>query len=612
MSKIKPSEDIFSIVRKNKNGAKYAWLSFLCKPLEQMLSLRRCSQIYATLPSEKDPVLFIKRVLNALSVRPSLSPNAHANIPEKNPAVVIANHPFGAIEGIVLADLMLSVRRDVKILANSILHRIPQLQQMLIPVDPFNTRKAVRANIGPIRNAIEWVKDGGMLIIFPAGEVAHIKLSSREISDPPWNTGVGRIIHKTNAPVLPVFFKGSNSPLFQALGIIHPRLRTTLLPRELMNKQHKAVELKIGKPIPYRWLKNYETDTELLDYLRWRTYLLGYAFKKDSIRDKLFSAISVKRLQPIAKAQNPDRCAGEIDKLPKKQMLMESGNFTVWQAKSDQIPYLLLEIGRLREISFRMASEGTGKSLDLDPFDTHYFHIFVWNRIKKQVVGAYRLAQTDVILQRYGQNGLYTTTLFKSSSQFYNKIGPALELGRSFVNPDYQKSYSSLLLLWKGIGRFIVDNPRYKILFGPVSISRDFTDLSRHLIATTLLKHSQAKDLALLVRPRKPLRSRPIAIRGCSQQQRKKYCKDIKEVFSIIADIELDNKDIPVLLRHYLNLGGQLLCFGEDKSFSRVMDGLIIVDLLQTDEKTLRRYMGRKGVETFLHYHQYALATKAG
>ena len=610
MQKNEPNDDIFSILNKKENSSTQRLLSLFCTTLEQVLSLRRCSKIYAELPSKKDPAKFFRKFLKAVDIASSLPAEDRANIPVKNAAIVIANHPFGAIEGILLADLMLKKRRDVKILANSILHRIPQLQEMLISVDPFDTKKAVRANIGPVRAAIQWVENGGMLIVFPAGEVAHIKLSSRSISDPPWNTGVGRIIHKTSAPVLPVFFKGSNGPLFQALGMIHPRLRTALLPRELMNKRHKIIDLRIGKLIPYRWLKDYETDSELLDYLRWRTYLLGYSFKKRSIRRKLFSTASGRRVEPIVKAQSPERCAAEIGKLPEKQMLAESGDYTVWIATAQQIPYLLLEIGRLREISFRLASEGTGKPLDLDYFDAHYSHIFLWNRSKREITGAYRLAQTDKILRHYGESGLYTATLFKSNGEFYNKIGPALEMGRSFVHPDYQKSYSSLLMLWKGIGRFIVDNPQYKILFGPVSISRDYSDLSRHLIATTLLTHSQAKDLALLVRPRKPMRLKPIPIRGCDHRQTEKYAKDIKEVFSIIADIELGNKEVPVLLRHYLNLGGQLLSFGEDKSFSNVMDGLVFVDLLKTDRRTLRRYMGNTSVEMFLRYHQYTEATK--
>ena len=612
MYKNVPDEDLFSIVKKNKNGEKRLLLSLLCILFENVLSLRRCRKIYAELPSDTDPAEFFRKFLEAMDIASSLPMEDRTNIPSKNAAIVIANHPFGAIEGILLADLMLTKRRDVKILANSILHRIPQLQKILIPVDPFDSKKAVRNNIGSIRAAIQWVKDGGMLIVFPSGEVSHVKLSSGSISDPPWDIGIGRIIHKTRAPVLPVFFRGSNGPLFQALGILHPRLRTALLPRELINKRHKIIDLRIGKLIPYRWLIHYKSDTELLDYLRWRTYLLGYSFKKGSIRRKFFSIASEKRIEPIVKAQKPERCAEEIDRLPKKQMLIKSGDYAVWMAKAHQIPYLLLEIGRLREISFRLASEGTGKPLDLDYFDAHYTHIFLWDLSKRDIVGAYRLAQTDKILRQYGQSGLYTNTLFNSNGEFYNKIGPALEMGRSFVHPDYQKSYSPLLMLWKGIGRFIVENPQYRILFGPVSISRDYTDLSRQLIATTLLKHSQAKDLALLIRPRKPLRLKPITIRGCNHRQFGKYGKDIKEVFSIIADIELDNKDVPVLLRHYLNLGGQLLSFGEDKRFGNVMDGLVIVDLLQTEEKTLRRYLGTNGAEIFLRYHRYAEETKAG
>jgi putative hemolysin len=419
MHKNNLNPNIFSIVKKNETSEKHTLLSFLSKPLEQVLSLHRCSKIYASLPSEKDPALFLKTVIKALNVSPCLSPEDRANIPGKNPAIIIANHPFGAVEGILLADLMLSVRKDVKILANSTLHRIPQLRNILIPVDPFDTRKAVRANIGPIRKAIQWVQKGGMLIVFPAGEVAHLKLSCREISDPAWNTGVGRIIHKTNAAVLPVFFKGSNSLLFQVVGMIHPRLRTALLPRELLNKQHKIIRLKIGRAIPYRWLKNYETDTELLDYLRWRTYLLGYTFRKNPIPRKPFSRAIPKYMEPVARPQNPDRCAGEIHKLPKGQLLLQNGDYTVWKAKAHQLPHVLLEIGRLREISFRLASEGTGRSSDMDWFDTHYLHIFIWHEIKKQVVGAYRLGQTDKILRQYGRRGLYTTTLFKSSREFF-------------------------------------------------------------------------------------------------------------------------------------------------------------------------------------------------
>ena len=273
-------------------------------------------------------------------------------------------------------------------------------------------------------------------------------------------------------------------------------------------------------------------------------------------------------------------------------------------ARAGQIPNTLIEIGRLRELNFRAASEGTGQALDLDSFDKLYIHIFVWNTQQHEIVGGLpnRIVPDD-LLEKYGKNGLYTATLFHSSKKFYETLGPSLELGRSFVRLEYQKSYAPLLLLWKGIGSFISRHPRYRMLFGPVSISKDYSKLSRKLIATTLLKHNQAKDVAAMIRPKTPPRFRPTRIPGFNFDQGQRFLHDIEEICSVIADIELEAKTIPVLLRHYINLGGQLLAFNVDKTFSNCMDGLILVDLLKTESKTLERYLGKDGVNTFYAYH---------
>jgi putative hemolysin len=242
--------------------------------------------------------------------------------------------------------------------------------------------------------------------------------------------------------------------------------------------------------------------------------------------------------------------------------------------------------------------------MDLDRFDAHYLHLFIWNAEASEIVGAYRVGATDRILERHGRQGLYSSTLFDSRMEFFHRLGPALELGRSFVRPEYQRSFSPLLLLWKGIGAFIARYPRYRMLFGPVSISRDYSDLSRRLIATTLLQHSQAKDLALMVKPKHPANLRPVRIQGCGLSQRQVRFQDFKEMCSVIADVEFKQRDVPVLLRHYLNLGGQILAFNIDRNFGRVMDGLIVVDLAQTDRKTLQRYLGAEGAAAFLSYQK--------
>ncbi|HSO62479.1 MAG TPA: lysophospholipid acyltransferase family protein [Desulfobacterales bacterium] len=597
-------DKIFSIVPKTTGKESNEVLSIIAGPLEHLLGLRQCTAIYEQVKSQCDSHLFMRAVLRRLDVRPVVKTEDLENIPKKGPVVVVGNHPFGGIEGIILADTLLSCRPDVKIMANSLLNRIPQLRDLTIPVDPFSRSGSVRGNIGPMRDALRWLKNGGMLLVFPAGEVSHLRLESLEVADPVWSPTIGRIIRHARIPILPVFFGGHNGPWFQAAGLIHPRLRTALLARQLISMRGKTVSFDIGRLIPFRWLERYAGDAELMAYLRWRTYLLGHAARRKDRPIKAPIIAGFQKPQPLARAQDPALCRREIERLPVGQRLAQSGAQSVWQATAEQIPHLLLEIGRLRELSFRAASEGSGKSMDLDRFDAHYLHLFIWNAEAAEIVGAYRVGATDRVLERHGRQGLYSSTLFDSRMELFRRLGPALELGRSFVRPEYQRSYSPLLLLWKGIGGFIARHPRYRMLFGPVSISRDYSDLSRRLIATTLLQHSQAKDLALMVKPRNPANLKPVRIRGCGHPPSQICFQDFKEVCSVIADVEFKHRDVPVLLRHYLNLGGQILAFNIDRTFGNAMDGLIVVDLTQTDRKTLQRYLGAEGAAAFLAYHE--------
>ena len=597
-------DGIFSIVPNVAQKERREILSIMAGPIEHLLGLKQCQALYEKIRFQSDSHLFMREVLRRMHVKPLVKPEDLESIPRKGAAVVVGNHPFGGIEGIIMADVLLSRRPDVKIMANGLLNRIPQLRDLTIPVDPFSRSGSVRVNIGPMRDALRWLKNGGMLLVFPAGEVSHVRLPRLEVADPAWNPTIGRIIRHAGAPVLPVFFRGHNGAWFQAAGLIHPRLRTALLARQLMGMRGRSVPVDIGRLIPFRWLQRYASDAELVAYLRWRTYLLGHPARKENRRFTASAVAALQKPRPLAAPQSPEACRREIERLPAEQHLAQSGAQSVWQATADQIPHVLREIGRLRELSFRAANEGTGKAIDLDRFDDHYLHLFIWNAEAAEIVGAYRVGATDRILERHGRQGLYSSTLFDSHMAFFRRLGPALELGRSFVRPEYQRSYSPLLLLWKGIGSFIAREPRYRTLFGPVSISRDYSDLSRCLIATTLLAHSQAKDLALMVKPKHPANLRPVRVQGCDFSQRQVSFQDFKEMCSVIADVEFKQRDVPVLLRHYLNLGGQILAFNIDRNFGRVMDGLIVVDLTQTDPKTLQRYLGPEGAAAFLSYHR--------
>jgi putative hemolysin len=306
--------------------------------------------------------------------------------------------------------------------------------------------------------------------------------------------------------------------------------------------------------------------------------------------------------EPIAGTMPAADVAAEIATLPAGCLLGRSGDLEVYLSRAIHIPNVLHELGRLREITFRAAGEGTGKRLDIDEFDPYYLHLFVWNARSQELVGAYRLAPTDVVRKRYGIRGLYTATLFRFGDPFLDRLGPALELGRSFIRKEYQRGFAPLLLLWKGIGAFVARNPRYKILFGPVSISNRHQAVSRELMISFLEKYALLRDWTGLVRNRHALRER--FLKGANRPALPNSGFDIDDLSEVVSDIEQKQTGVPILLRQYLKLGGKLLGFNVDPKFADTLDGLILVDLTKTDSKLLERYLGKNEARSFLEFQK--------
>ncbi|MBD3169579.1 MAG: GNAT family N-acetyltransferase [candidate division Zixibacteria bacterium] len=581
-----------------------AFFGIVRRPLQKVLRLSTLDKKYQLISGTFEQKLFIEQALNMLNVCLDVSEDDMKRIPAEGPVIVVANHPFGAIEGLLLASLLTSVRSDVKILANYLLARIPQIAPLIIQVDPFGSKKASLRNRSPLKQALGWVKQGSVLGIFPAGEVSHLKLKNREIADPSWSVTLGKLVRRTQAPVLPVFFDGRNSALFQIMGMIHKRLRTAMLPHELLNKSNKRILASIGNPIPFSRMNKIESDAELTEYIRLRTYLLAKRRRSSGVIVNGFneSIPSITMEEPIANPIDQSALIREVEGLPEPAVLTRNGDYIVYHSRTDAIPLTMHEIGRLREVTFRGAGEGTGKSLDVDHFDDYYIQLFVWNSKKKEVVGAYRLGLVDEIIERYGLKGLYTRTLFKYKHKLIHQINPAIELGRSFVRPEYQKEYTPLHLLWKGLGQFVANNPEYRMMFGPVSINNSYQTASRQLMVRFLKENNFANDLAKLVKPRSPLKSQKP--RRWHEQATGKLVTDIDEVSALIAEIETNGQGIPILLRHYLRLGGKLLGFNIDPEFSDVLDGLILVDLTQTPVRILEKYLGKTRTAEFLDYHK--------
>jgi len=565
--------------------------------VERALRFPAMNAIYEEIQSWKDDDRhFSEKTLTALGIEVDTVPEQLERIPKEGPVVVVANHPFGGIEGLILCSMLRKIRPDAKLLANNLLSMIPDLRDSFFFVDAFEGKGAVGRNIGPTRNAMKWVRNGHLLGAFPAGEVSHLKLRKRAVVDPPWNPMTAKIIQRTGATVVPIFFDGQNSRLFHVAGLIHPRLRTVMLPTEMLRKRNAPVTVRIGAPISSDRLSRFDDPNNLNDYLRVRTYLLKP--QKDKAHDHEPTPEAVEVVAPTPKQTLID----EITDLPEDQHLLTQGEFDVFYMRKPQAPGLMRELGRLRELTFRDVGEGTGLETDIDRFDDYYLQLVVWNTEKHEVVGGYRLGPTDEILPQFGKDGLYTNTLFKFRKNLLQQIDPALELGRSWVALDYQRSYAPLMLLWKGIGAYLCKNPRYRRLFGPVSISAEYSSMSKHLLTAFLTLHKFLPDLAKLISPRNPMKRKEV--RQFDRRAFSTVAGSMEECNELIKELEADGKPIPILLKQYLKLNGQLMGFNVDPDFGNVLDGLILIDVPSIDERVMKKYLGAETGEAYLQYHQ--------
>jgi putative hemolysin len=542
---------------------------------------------------------FARRLLDALDIDFAVETEDLERIPAAGPLIAVANHPFGFVEGLVLTALLYRVRPDSKIVANSLLAGIRELCDQLILVNAFETSASRSENLAPLRRVYSWLSAGGALVIFPGGEVASLNWAEPSISDSPWKTTAARLALRTRCPVVPVFFPGTNSVPFHLAGTLHPMFRTLSLPREFDRLCGTTVHVRIGHPISPATLAGYADGQSATDYLRSRTFFLA-----NRSEPSLPTSQPHRQTRTVAPPGQERLLSEEVDTLPASCEVCSNRDFAVYLAPASAIPRVLHEIGRCREIAFRVVGEGTGQASDLDRFDRYYQHLFLWCKATSDVAGAYRLAFTTDVLSRYGSHGLYTNKLFRFHPRFFDRIGPAVELGRSFVMPAYQKNYASLLLLWKGIIRTVQRRPEAPVLFGAVSISNQYRPASRSLMVNYLAARA-SHDLAYLVQPRR--RFRHPSMKDGGIRRFASLAADIEHISLSIADIEHDRKGVPVLLRQYLKAGGRLLGFNLDPCFTDVLDALLIADLRTAPFALLERCMGRQEALQFAASHELSV-----
>jgi putative hemolysin len=553
--------------------------------LMEVMKINQVNDLFAQAQPKQGPE-FVDAILKGCGVEIEFDERELKNIPKEGSFIAIANHPYGGIEGMVLLKILCMARPDSKIMANFLLKKIPNLSDYFVAVNPFENIEH-SSSISGLKTTMELLAGGTPIGIFPAGEVSTFKVDKQEITDRMWHPVVGKLIAKSKVPVVPIYFHGNNGVLFNLLSRIHPALRTAKLPSELFKKQGHTIKLRIGKPIQVEDIPDYYNATKLLNFLRAKTYALGAGLDEDK---KIFSPRNLFKIKKLPALIAPETPAAvlekEVEPLREQYKVWTEKNYEVFIAPTASIPNIIREIGRLRELTFREIGEGTNKSTDLDEYDIYYHHLFIWDTDAKLIVGAYRIGLGDEIFYSLGKKGFYVAELFKIKEQFTPVLKKSLELGRSFIRKEYQQKPLPLFLLWKGILKYLIDNPRYRYLIGPVSISNTFSNFSKSLIVDYINRNHFDHEMAQFVRPRKKFK---VDFSSIDTDILMAGEDSFKGLDNLISEVETRTMKVPVLLRQYIALNAKIICFNIDPKFADCLDGFLVLDLQKVPQDILEK-----------------------
>ena len=534
---------------------------------------------------------FLDKILDEFQIKFEIPEEDLKRLPKEGAYITVSNHPLGGIDGILLLKLMLHQRSDFKIVANFLLHRIEPMKPYIMPVNPFDERKDVKSSLIGFKNSILHLRQGSPLGLFPAGEVSTYR-DGKLVVDKPWEASAMKLVKKAEVPVVPIYFHAKNSRLFYKLSKISDTFRTAKLPSEVLSQKRRVIKVRIGNPISVADQKEYTSLEDFSEFLRRKTYMLSNAFEnKSKILDNIQSTLKTPKIpKRIVTPVDQAVMMSEVDALRKDDSrLLQSKNYEVFLAQASQIPNILREIGRLREITFREVGEGTNEAIDLDAFDNYYHHMFLWDNERNILAGAYRMGLGSEIFERHGIDGFYLQDLFRFEPELHKMMSQSIEMGRAFIIKEYQQKPMPLFLLWKGIVHITLRFPEHKFLIGGVSISNQFSNFSKSLMIEFMKSHYYDPYLAQYVHPKKEFK---VKLKDADKDFVFDETEaDLNKFDKIIDEIEPGALRLPVLLKKYIKQNARLIAFNVDPLFNNAVDGLMYIKIADLPESTVRPVM---------------------
>jgi len=517
---------------------------------------------------------FVDAVLDYFDFDYTVSSSDLQNIPTSGKVVIVANHPLGGLDALCLLRLISQIRQDVKIIANDFLTGFDALNSLLIPIDNYKNRQSKN----DIKKIYQALNNEEAVIIFPAGEVS--RASTKGIKDPSWNKGFLNFAQNTNAPILPIFLDAKNSKTFYTISLLNKTFSTLLLSHEIFKKKSKRINIKIGQIIPNENIVPKGIDKKFLVNL-YRKHL--YSLKKG--KKSFFQTQSA-----IAHPVNRIDLINELRKSKLIGQTIDGKKIYLYDYTEDSI--VLKELGRLREISFRKVGEGVNKKRDTDKYDIYYQHIILWDENELEIVGSYRIGNSNFIFKEIGVKGFYSNTLFKYEEEFSPYLRNSIELGRSFVQPKYWGT-RALDYLWFGIGAYLKNNPNIEYMFGPVSLSASFPTIAKDMIIFYYSHYYGNKEVLIEAKTPYQYSNNINEIKELFDLNDKK--KDFKFLKSTLANIGVS---IPTLYKQYSEIaqdgGVKFLDFNVDHSFGDCIDGFILVEVEKIKESARQRYIDKE------------------
>jgi len=579
------AKEIARVIKLEKYGFLGTFTGWL---LMKVLKISELNNIYDRNKHLQD-VEFLNAILDEFQIEFEIDPEELKRLPKQGPYITVSNHPLGGIDGILLLKLMRERDPDFRIIANFLLHRIEPLKPYIMPVNPFDNHRDSQSSVLGLKETLRHLSDGKPLGIFPAGEVSNFEEDDK-IVDKPWEEGALKLIRKANVPVVPIYFHAKNSKLFYMLSKISPTLQTAKLPSELLTQKDRVIRVRIGKPITVSEQNEHGDSIENFGkFLRQKTYLLANTTKDDK---KQYIKIPSFKLPapPPKEIERPvlqDLMIKEIEELRKgEDRLLQSKNYEVFLTDSENIPNILREIGRLREITFRAVGEGTNQSIDLDRYDTFYKHMFLWDDDAKCIAGAYRMGLGKDIYSRCGIDGFYLTELFRFEPELYSMMEQSIEMGRAFIVGEYQQKPMPLFLLWKGIVHTTLRYPEHKYLIGGVSISNQFSDFSKSLMIEFMKSHFYDPYVAQYVQAKKEYK---VQLKDADKDFVFNEAEaDLNKFDKLIEEVEPGGLRLPVLIKKYIKQNARVVAFNVDPLFNNSVDGLMYIRIADLPESTVR------------------------